>query len=123
MQTILKIVCDKRGLSNMVDDFILRFCAKAAGEAPVVDIPAAQADDVAYVRDDRGEIQSPAQDTGQRADLGSFEMPASHADPGEARTTFIFVNPVILSFRPNKHRLCIWVGPPFPDKTENTDAE
>ena len=122
MQTILKIVCDNRSLSNMVDDFILRFCAKATGEVPVVDIPTHHADDVAYVRDDRCEVE-PSHGAGQRANLGSFEMPPSPAEQDEPRTTFIFVNPVILSFRPNQHRLCIWIGPPSPGNAEATDAD
>lgn len=119
MQTILKIVCSNRSLAYMVDDFILRFCEKATGEAPTVDVPSAIADDVAFAKDDYAVPEEPQQ-AGTRTKLGSFGPLPNQVNEN---TKYIFVNPVILSYRPNRHRLCVWIGGPSPDTAGEMESE
>ncbi len=117
MQTILKIVCDNRGVGRMVDDFILRFCEKATGEGPVFDIPAGWGDNVAFAKDDCGERPEGSL-AGRGTKPGSF---GPHPTQVNESTKFIFVNPVIVSYRPTRHRLCVWIG--SPPAEENSGSE
>jgi hypothetical protein len=117
MQTILKIVCDKRGQAHTVEDYLVRFCEKAAGLLPVNEFPSTNADDVAFARDDTPEFQenctaqSPAQ-------LGSFGTLSQM----NSAMTLVFVNPVIVSYRPDGQSLRLWVGSPSERKAGNTES-
>jgi len=67
MQTILKVVCDNRGQVSMVDDYLVRFRAKAANEEQAIILPPTDTDDVTFVRDDEGEISRQPRRTTERA--------------------------------------------------------
>ena len=117
MQTILKIVCDNRSLAHLVDDFILRFCEKATSDAPTVDHSLPKADDVAFGKDDCADPER-AHVEGERTNLGSFGPTQVNEN-----TKLIFVNPLILSYRPNRHRLCVWIGGPLPEASGEMESE
>jgi hypothetical protein len=103
----------------MVDDYLVQFCAKAASETQVIDFPWPGSADVAFARDD---AQTPRGNCGEprRALLGSFSQLSSEAN---SKTQFIFVNPVIISFRPEGQSLRLWVSSPQPGMDGNTEAD
>jgi len=117
MQTILKIVCDKRGQAQTVDDYLVRFCEKAAGLGPANELPSPSADDVAFARDDVPELREDGISDG-RAQLGSFGAP----NMVNGNMTLVFVNPVIVSYRPDGQNLRLWVGSPSPGKAGDTES-
>ena len=115
MQTILKVVCDNRGQVSMVDDYLVRFCAKAANEEQAIEFPPPDADNVAFVRDDGGEIR------GNRAEQPRAQLSSFGNSPNRAmsKTTIIFINPVILSHGPNGQKMRLWVSSPSPGNAES----
>ena len=115
MQTILKVMCDNRGQASMVDDYLVRFCAKAANEEQAIEFPPPDADNVAFVRDDGGEIRGNRAEQ-PRAQLGGFGNSPNHAI---SKTTTIFINPVILSYGPNGQKVRLWVSSPSPENAES----
>ena len=118
MQTILKVVCDNRGQASMVDDYLVQFCAKAANEAQAVEFASPDGDDVAFVRDDAEEVRNNCAEQ-PRAQLGSFGRSPNQAND---KTTIIFINPVILSYRPDGQKLRLWVSSPSPGTAGNAES-
>src|SRR6266567_5525450 len=118
MQTILKVVCDNKGQARMVDDYLAQFCAKAANEAQSIEFPSST-DDVAFARDDADEFRDNFAGK-KRAQLGSFGKLPNQAN---STTQSIFVNPIILSYRPNGQNLCLWVSSHSPGTAGNTESE
>lgn len=119
MQTILKVVCDNRGQAHMVEAYLAEFCARFAAESPLREFPASDADDVAFAWDEERKL--PASSVDQPiGGLGSFR-PSLHQ--ANERVSFVFVNPVIVSYRPNGQKLRLWVGSPSLGKPGNTEAE
>ncbi len=110
MQTILKLVSDNRGQASMVGDYLAQFHAKAANEAQSIEAVSSHADDVAFVRDDADEFRDNCAEQ-KRAQLGSF----GQSNQANSKTVFIFVNPIILSFRRNGPDLRLWVESPSPE--------
>ena len=108
MQTILKVMWDNRGQGSMVDDYLVRFRAKAANDEQAIEFPAPNADDVAFVRDDADKIRDNSAEQ-PRAQLGGFRSSPNHAN---SSTKTIFINPVILSYGPNGQKLRLWVSSP-----------
>lgn len=113
MQTILKVMCDNRSQARMVDDYLVRFCAKAATEEQAIEFPSPDADDVTFVRDDEGEMRGNRTEQ-LRAHLGGFGQ-------SNGKTTIIYVNPVILSHGPDGQKLRLWVSSP-PGTTGNAES-
>jgi hypothetical protein len=118
MQTVVKVVCDNQGKASMVDDCLVRFCAKAANEQQAIEFPPPDADDVAFVRDDLDEIQGNLAKL-PRARLGGFRSSPDHAN---SKTKIIFINPVIVSYGPNGQKLRLWVSTPFPGTAGNPES-
>ncbi len=118
MQTMLKVVFDNRGQASMVDDYLVRFCAKAANEEQAIEFPPLDADDVAFVRDDAEEIRGNSAEQ-PRAQLGGF---GSSQNPSNSKIQFIFINPVILSYGPNGQKLRLWVSSPSPGAAGNAES-
>jgi hypothetical protein len=118
MQTMLKVICDNRGQASMVEDYLVRFCAKAANEEPPIEFPPPDADDVAFVRDDAEEIRGNGAEQ-PRAQLGGFG-----SSPNEAnnKTKIIYINPVILSYGCNGQKLHLWVSSPSPGTAGNAES-
>src|SRR5258708_5301911 len=119
MQTILKVVCNNRDQAGMVDDYIVRFCAKAADEAHSIEFPSPDPDDVAFARDDAHEFPDNC-DEKLHARLGSFGQWPNQAN---SKLQIIFVNPMILSYRPNGPTLRFWVASPSPGTAGNPESD
>ena len=118
MQTILKVVCDNRGQASMVDDYLVRFRAKAANEEQAMEFPPPDADDVAFVRDDAEEIRGNSAEQ-PRAQLCCF---GSSPNQANSKTKIVFINPVILSYGLNGQKLRLWVSSPFPGTAGNAES-
>lgn len=118
MQTILKAMCDNRGQASMVDDYLVRFRAKAANEEQAIDFPPANAEDVAFVRDDAEEIRGNSAEQ-PRARLGGFGGSSNQVN---SKTKIIFINPVILSYGLNGQKLRLWVSSPSPGTDGTAEA-
>ena len=118
MQTMLKVVLDNRGQASMIDDYLLRFCAKAANEEQAIEFPPIDADDVAFVRDDAEEIRGNSAER-PRVRLGGF---GSSPNQANSKTKLIFINPVILSYGPNGQKLRLWVSSPSNGTTGNAES-
>jgi hypothetical protein len=119
MQTILKVICDNRGQASIVDDYLVRFASKAAQEPRSVEFPSPYANDVAFACDDANETRDNCAEK-PRAQLGSFGQSPNQAN---SNTKFIFMNPIILSYRPHGQNLRLWVTSPSPGTTPNTESE
>ena len=78
MQTILKVVCDNRGQVSMVDDYLVRFRAKAANEEQAIILPPTDTDDVTFMRDDGGEMR------GNRAEQARAQLSGFGSSPNRA---------------------------------------
>jgi hypothetical protein len=118
MQTILKVVRDNRGQANMVDNYIAAFCERFADESPLSMFPTEHAD-VAFARDDAHDLLVSSRDQ-SAASLGSF-CASLHQTNDKVR--FVFVNPVIVSYRSNGQKLRLWVGSPSLGKAGSTETE
>jgi hypothetical protein len=101
MQTTLKVVCDNRSQASLVDNYLVRFCAKAANEGRAIEFPPPDADDVAFARDDAKEIRGNSAEE-PRAQFGGF---GSSPNQANSKTNIIFINPVIISYGPNGQKL------------------
>ena len=119
MQTILKVICDNRGQANMVDDYLVQFAAKAAQEPESIEFPSPYANDVAFTRADGHESRDNCAEQ-PRAQLGSFAQSPNQAN---GNTNFIFMDPIILSYRPDGQNLRLWAESPFPGTDRNTESE
>jgi hypothetical protein len=119
MQTILKVVCDNRGQASMVNDYLVRFCAKAANEEQAIEFPLPQADNVVFVRDDAGGIRD------NRAEQPRLQLGGFGSSPNQAnrKAKLIFINPVILAYGPDEQKLRLWVSSPSPGTTGNGESE
>ena len=95
MQTVLRVRFDNRGQGKMVDDYRACFCAKAASNPRLMRFPSPNGADVAFERDDAQERNESCAKQ-PRALLGSFNR---SSNPGDSKIVFIFVDPIILSFR------------------------
>jgi hypothetical protein len=118
MQTILKVVCDNRGQASIVDEYLVRFWAKAGNEEQVIGFPAPDTDDAAFVRDDAEEIQGNSAEQ-PVAQLGGF---GSSPDQANSKTKIIYVNPVILSHGPKGQKLRLWVSSPSSGPAGNAES-
>lgn len=118
MQTILKVICDNRGQAHMVEEYLAAFCERFGVDTPLSEFPV-EHDDVAFVRDDSCGLSAFAQDQ-SAAGLGSFCAALHQANE---RVQFVFVNPVIVSYRPNGQKLRLWVGSPSLGKAGSTETE
>ena len=117
MQTILKVVCDNRGQTQMVNDYVAQFCAKLANEKSARDAPRTrldfpETDDVAFVKDDCQEVASEVSENAPvpLVRLGSF---GPFSNQVNENTQLIFVNPIILSYRPNGRQYFMKVQSPL----------
>ena len=120
MQTLLKVVFDNRGQASMVHDYLALFHAKAAAnEAQFIESLSSDTDDVAFARDDAREFRDNGAER-ERAQLGSFGQVPNQAN---SKNLFIFVNPIILSFRRNGPNLRLWVESPSPGAAANPESE
>jgi hypothetical protein len=119
MQTILKVICDNRGQANMVDDYLVKFAARAAQEPESIEFPSPYADDVAFTRADGHESRDNCAEK-PGAQLESFGQSPNQAN---GKTKFIFMNPIILSCRPDGQNLRLWVESPSPGTDRNTESE
>jgi hypothetical protein len=119
MQTILKVMCDDMGQASMVESYISQFHAKAAKDPQSIEFPSLEGDDVAFARDDANEFRDNCTEQ-PRAQLGSFGPSPNLAD---SNTQFIFMNPIILSYRPNGSSLRLWVSSPSPGTTQSAETE
>ena len=116
MQTILKVICDNRGQTQIVNDYVATFCAKLTSESSAMasqrtnfDFP--ETDDVAFVEDDCQEPLTENDDeVGKRLRLGSFGPLPNQVNKN---TQLIFVNPIILSYWPNGRKYFIKVPSPL----------
>jgi hypothetical protein len=119
MQTILKVICDNRGQADMVDQYLARFAVKASRESESIEFPSMEADDVFFARDD---VRESRDDCAQKAkvQLGSFAQSPKQAN---GRTKFVFMNPIILSYRPNGQSLRFWVASPSSGTAPNADSD
>lgn len=119
MQTIVKVICNNRGQADMVDHYLARFAIKSSQEPKSVEFPSPDADDVAFARDDAGESRDICAER-PRAQLGSFGQSPNQAD---GRTKFVFMNPIILTYRPDGQNLCLWVESPSPGSVPEAESE
>ena len=119
MQTILKVIRDNRGQASIVDDYLVRFVSKAAQEPQSVEFPSPYADDVTFARDDAHETRDNCVEK-SRAQLESFGPSPNQAN---GNTKFIFMNPIILSYRHDGQNRRIWVTSPSPGTAPNTESE
>jgi hypothetical protein len=118
MQTMLKVVCDNRGQASLVDDYLVRFFAKAANEEQAIEFPPPDADDVAFARDDAEEIRGNRAEEA-RAQLGGFRSSPNQAN---SKTTIVFINPVIISYGASGQKLRLWVSSPSTGTTGNAES-
>ena len=118
MQTILKVVYDNRGQAHMVEEYLAAFCERFTGETPLSKFPV-EHDDVAFARDDTHDLPACTQHQ-PVASLGSFRASLHQANE---RVHFVFVNPVIVSYRPNGQKLRLWVGSPSLGKAGSAETE
>jgi hypothetical protein len=119
MQTILKVVCDGRSQASMVDEYLAQFCAKAASELQSIDLSSSDAEGFVFAKDDADEVRNHRPEK-IRARLGSFERSPNQAN---SNTQYIFVNPIILSYRPDGQTMRHWVASPSPGPAGNTENE
>ena len=118
MQTIVRVIGDKRGQADMVDHYLAQFAVKASKEPELIEFPSPDADDVAFARDDAHEFRARAETP--RAQLGSFGQSPNQANGG---TKFVFVNPIILTYRPDGQGLGLWVASPSTGRAPNAESE
>ena len=119
MQTILKVISDNRGQASIVDDYLVQFASKAAQEPQSVEFPSPYADDVVFARDDADETRDKGAEK-PRAQLGSLGQSPNQAN---GNTKFIFMNPIILSYRRDGQNLRVWVKSLSPGTAPDTESE
>ena len=119
MQTIVKVICDNRGQADMVDHYLAQFAVKASKEPELIEFPSPDADDVAFARDDAHESPGNCAEK-PRAQLGSFGQSPNQAN---GRTKFVFMNPIILTYRPDGQSLGLWVASPSPGTPPDAESE
>ena len=119
MQTILRVLNDNRGQGSMVDHYLSRFCERDANEAQSSEFDTGDSDNLAFLRDDADEFQDNCAEQ-QRAHLGSFRDLPNQAN---SKTQFIFMNPIILLYRPDGHNLRLWVARTSSEAAENSEPE
>lgn len=119
MQTIVRLMCDNRSQASMLDDYLVRFCEKVAKETQAIEFPSPGADDIAFARDDANEFRTNCAEK-RPAQLGSFSQLPNQAND---KMQFIFINPIILSYKPNGHGLRLWVASPSPGTAGNTESD
>jgi len=119
MQTILKVIRDNRGQADMVDHCLAQFVVKASKEPEPIEFPSPDADDVAFARDDAHESRDNCAKK-PCAQLGSFGRSPNQAN---GKTKFVFMNPIILTYRPDGQNLRLWVASPSPGKAPNAQPE
>jgi hypothetical protein len=119
MQTIVKVICDNRGQAHMVDHYLAQFAVKASKEPESIEFPSPSADDVAFGRDDDHESRDNCAEK-PSAQLGSFGQSPNQAN---GRTKFVFVNPIILAYRPDRRSLRLWVASPSTGTVPNPESE
>jgi len=119
MQTIVKVISDNRGQAHMVDHYLAQFAVKASKEPESIEFPSPGADDVAFARDDDHESRDNCAEK-PRAQLGSFGQSPNQAN---GRTKFVFVNPIILTYRPDGRSLRLWVASPSTGTVPNPESE
>jgi len=117
MQTILKVICDNRGQADMVEQYLVHFAIKASKEPESIEVPSQDADDVAFARDDAHEFRDNCAEK-PCAQLGSFGQSPNQAN---GRTKFVFMNPIILTYRPDEQNLRLWVASPSPGTAPNAE--
>ena len=119
MQTIVRVICDNRGQADMVGHYLAQFAVKASKEPELIEFPSPDADDVAFARDDAHESRADLAEK-PRAQLGSFGQSPNQAN---GRTKFVFINPIILTYRPDGQSLGFWIASPPPGRTPNAESE
>ncbi len=119
MQTILKLVRNNRGQAGMIDDYLAQYCAETTNEALSIETGSSESDNVAFVRDDADEFRDKSAEQ-KRAQLGSFEWPPNQSN---SKILHIYMNPVILLYRPNGQNLRVWVASTFPGQTRHPESE
>ena len=119
MQTILRVLNDNRGQGSMVDRYLSLFCTRDANEAQSSEVDFYDSDNVAFLRDDADEFQDNCGEQ-QRAHLGSFRNLPNLAN---RKSQFIFMNPIILLYRPDGQNLGLWVARTCSETAENSESE
>jgi hypothetical protein len=118
MQTILRAVWEDNDRDTMVENCLTRFDAKAAMEKPVVDFTASRAHDVVYISDDAQAYQDEFA-LGPRAQLGSF---GSTREQVRSKTTLIFMDPIVVTCRPDGEELRLQIEYPTRGETGSPES-
>jgi len=119
MQTILRVVCDNKGLAPMIDNYLARFISKAESEASSTEVISSEDDNIVFVRDDSDEPREDYAEE-QRAQLGSFDLWPNQA---QSKLQLIYMNPIILLYRPDGQNLRLWVAGTSLGAAENSGVE
>jgi hypothetical protein len=119
MQTILKVVRGNGGQGNMVHNYLTQYCARIESDAQSTEPVCSDAGEVAFVKDDAYEFRNESAEQ-EGLLLGSLRPMPNQA---KSKTRLIFMNPMILLYRPNGQNLRLWVATASSGAAESSESE